>query len=152
MYVMYNCSLPRVAHVPTYVIHSGGRGTLTNLRTGAPKERIYHANEIASTSSEKTKNNPEKVGDASRQFVRICRSFILLSSRSFSLSPLFHSLSPTPRSRGSYRQFSSSSSRAPTPQRYSKHTQHSSPTLRICSHLSSVPPPPSFCSSQLSDS
>ena len=91
-----------------------------------------------------TKNNPEKVGDAPRQFVRICRSFILSFVLPLFSIPLTHSLSPTPRarSRGSYRQFSSSSSRASTPQRYSKHTQHSSPTLRICSHLSSVPPPP----------
>ena len=87
------------------------------------------------------KITPEKVGDAPRQFVRICRSFIL---------PLLYSTQslsrPLSSSRGSYRQFSSSSSSraraAPTPQRYSKHTQQSSPTLplQICSHLSSAPP------------
>ena len=80
-----------------------------------------------------TKNNPEKVGDAPRQFVRICRSFILSFVLPLFSIPLTHSLSPTPRarSRGSYRQFSSSSSRASTPQRYSKHTRHSSPTRSL---------------------
>ena len=131
------------------------RGTLTNLGTGALKERIYHSNEIASTSSPAHfreggggKITPEKVGDAPRQFVRICRSFIL---------PLLYSTQslsrPLSSSRGSYRQFSSSSSSraraAPTPQRYSKHTQQSSPTLplsgrsvHICRRLSLPPPRP----------
>ena len=39
-----------------------------------------------------TKNNPEKVGDAPRQFVRICRSFILSFVLPLFSIPLTHSL------------------------------------------------------------
>ena len=130
---------------------------MTNLRTGALKERIYHSNEIASTSSptlqrRRRKNNPRKGRRCSEA---ICENLPLFHPLFYSTQSLSRPLSS---SRGSYRQFSSSSSSraraAPTPQRYSKHTQQSSPTLplQICSHLSSAPPaaaPSSSSSSSL---